>query len=158
MKKLTCIFLFLFLIGLLLMVVPTIAQDATEAPVPTEEATLVATLEPTAVVTPIPAEPDPIIVDQTGFRVSLLGLLAAVGMIFLGGAGLGVAWATVRANKQIKDYTEKLYEATSPDTQDKIDKGYQFAKDAWNRVDELAREVLKFVGEVTDKAPNDAGS
>lgn len=146
----------------LLVTLPTHAQD--ETPAVTDEPTLVATLvpEPTVVVTPeptpAPVEPDPIIVDQTGFRVGAFGFVAIVVTLLLGGAGLGIAWSEIRHSKAAKDSLEMAYESISPDTQEHIRAGYDAAERAYEKFDQLAREVFQFIGEVTDKQPNDAGS
>lgn len=156
MKRTSTIVPLMILFALLLMVVSVSAQESTEAPTPTQEVTAA----PTAEVTPVPEpeQPDeetPVIIDQGGFRVGTFGFIATIVTLLLGGAGIGAAWATIRNSKQAKDNLELAYESTSPKTQEDIRKGYEVAERAWDRVDQLAREVLKFFEEVTDKEPNE---
>lgn len=117
------------------------------------------TVEPTAEVTPAPSEPtpqEPVVIDQTGFRVGLFGFATFVIVTFLGGAGMGAAWQAIRKSKQAQDNLEKAYESVSPKTQADIRAGYETAARAWERVDQTAREVLEFLNRVTDRLPNEA--
>lgn len=152
-----------FVLALLVLPLWASAQDevptaeefptATVVDEPTAEPTIEATAVPTEEPEPPPIE-TPVIVDQTGFRVGLFGFIASLALLFIGGAGVGATWANIRNSKQAKDDLEMAYESTSPKTQDDIRNAWERAGNAWDRVDQLAREVLKFVGEVTDKQPN----
>lgn len=163
MKRLSILLL------LLLIALPVMAQEVTEAPseepptieaftpTPFETATALPTEEPTATPEPTlvpPTEPGPIISDQVNFRVGIFGILTIIGMLFLSGFGIGAIWGNIRANKEAKDAIEKAYESLSPEAQEQIRLAHEQTQTAWDTVDRLVREVLKFGGEVTDKLPN----
>lgn len=141
---------------------PSFAQDdATPLPVPTQELftntpdvpTVAPTVEPTPIPTPEPAPP-PVIVDQVNFRLGILGAVFGVVMLLLSGMGIGYVWGHVRASKEAKDSIELAFKSTSPETQEQIRKAHEQAQNAWNRVDEIARQIMQFWGEVTDSEPN----
>lgn len=135
----------------------TNTPDVIEATATVVASDPVVTLEPTAA-PELPPVPDPVIVDQTGFRVGAFGFLAIIVTILLGGVGLGVAWSEIRHSKAAKDNLEMAFESISPKTQEDIRMGYEAAERAWDKFEQLAHEVFDFIGEVTDKQPNDAGS
>jgi hypothetical protein len=162
MKKLLVSIVFVLSIAL-----PVMGQESTEVPtvdVPTIEVAtqtpdvVTATPSPTEEATeeplPPPTEPGPIISDQVNFRVGIFGILTIIGMLFLSGFGIGAIWGNIRANKEAKDALEKAYESLSPEAQEQIRLAHEQTQTAWDTVDRLVREVLKFGGEVTDHLPN----
>lgn len=162
MKK----YLVILLALLFITAFPVSAQEDTATPeVATETPTEVATEEVTPEATPVveptlpaPVEDEPIIADQVQFRLGLWGFIGFCGLLILGGSGLGATWQRIRTDKKAKDDAEMLLESLSPAAQEKLDRAYQSAENAWNLLDQRTREFLQWVREITDGQPNVAGT
>lgn len=136
---------------------PALAQEDTPTaePTPTETATPEATATEASTLVPTPAgTTTPVIDDEVNFTLGIGGFVLAVIAILMGGGGIGYALGHIAASKEQKDNLEKAFESTSPATQEQIRRVYQTVQTAWDRVDALARDVLKFANEVTDRQPN----
>lgn len=148
------------LIVLTMFVAPAVsaAQDTDVPPTQESFATVtpdVVTATPDPAVTPAPpVEPGPVIVDQVNFRLGVFGAIVGVITLLLSGMGIGYVWGHIRGSKEAKDSIELAFGSTSPETQEQIRLAYETAGNAWNTVDTFARELLKFLGEVSDFAPN----
>lgn len=123
---------------------PTETVIPSETPIPTE----------TAIPTETPVAPAPVIDDEVNFTLGIGGFLLGLLALLLGGGGIGYVFGHIAASKEHKDNLEKAYESTSPATQEQIRRVYETTQTAWDRVDALVRDVMKFVNEVTDKQPN----
>jgi hypothetical protein len=145
-SRISLVIVFVFLS--LILPVLVYGQDADTTP------TLEVTVEPT----PPPVvveEPAPIVVDQVNFRLGIFGAIFGVIVLLLGGGGIGYVWGSIRTSKAHKDSLELAFKSTSPEAQEQIKQAHEQAQNAWNRVDAFAREVIKFIGEVTDSEPNE---